>query len=335
MAETTAPAPPRPRRPGPPRTVLIVVVVIALAAALWLLLRPHRRGAELFTGYVVSENIYMASPVTGTVAAIAVKRGQQVAAGAPLFRIDPTVRAAETERARAQISANQASVANQEAALARARADLAAAQADAERSGAELARLTAAQREKPGSVAQLQIDQTRADNLAALRRRDAARAQLGSAQAAIEGAQANVTEARAGLSAAQRELDELSPVAPRAGRIDDIMFKPGETVPPNVAVVSIVPNDEIRVRFYVPQALVNAYKPGRRVAIACDGCAAGMTAVVDFVSSRPEFTPPIIYSLDARQKLVFLVEAVPSSPLALIPGQPMDVAPTARDLPRR
>ena len=333
MAET-APAPP-PRRRRPPRNVLIALLAIALIAALWLLLRPDRRGEELFTGYVVSENIYMASPVTGTVAAIAVKRGQQVAAGAPLFRIDPTVRAAETERARAQISASQASVAGQEAALARAHADLAAAQAEAERSGAELARLTAAQREKPGSVAQLQIDQTRAANLAALRRRDAAGTQLGSAQAAIESARAQVVESRAGLSAAERELAELSPVAPRAGRIDNIMFKPGETVPPNAAVVSIVPNDEIRVRFYVPQRLVNAYKPGRKVAIACDGCARGMTAVIDFVSSRPEFTPPVIYSLDAREKLVFMVEAVPSAPLTLIPGQPMDVAPRAADLPRR
>lgn len=334
MAET-APAPSRQHRRRPPRAALIALAVIALAVALWLLLKPQRRSDELFTGYVVSENIYMAAPVAGTVQTIAVRRGQSVTPGAPLFRIDPTVRAAEADRARAQIAANQASVAGQQAALARAGADLAAAAADAERSGAELARLTGAQREKPGSVAQLQIEQTRATHLAALGRRDAARTQLGAAASAIEGAQAQVSEARAGLSAAQRELDELAPVAPRAGRIDDIMFKPGETVPPNAAVVSIVPTDEIRVRFYVPQSLVNAYKPGRRVAIACDGCRQGMTAVIDFVSSRPEFTPPIIYSLDARQKLVFLVEAVPSAPLALTPGQPMDVAGAARDLPRR
>lgn len=326
---------PSSHRRRPPRAVPILLAVIALAVVLWLLLKPQRRSDELFTGYVVSENIYMASPVTGALAAVAVKRGQQVTPGAPLFRIDPTVRAAETERARAQISANQSSVAGQQAALARARADLAAAQAEADRSGAELVRLSAAQREKPGSVAQLQIDQTRADHRAALRRRDAARAQLGSAQAAIESARAQVTEARAGLSAAQRELDELSPVAPRAGRIDDIMFKPGESVPPNTPVVSIVPTDEIRVRFYVPQALVSGYQPGRRVAIGCDGCRPGMSAIVDFVSSRPEYTPPIIYSLDARQKLVFLVEAVPSAPLALVPGQPMDVAGRAADLPRR
>jgi HlyD family secretion protein len=111
------------------------------------------------------------------------------------------------------------------------------------------------------------------------------------------------------------------------------MFKAGETVPANVPVVSIVPDGEVKVRFYVPQALVNAYKPGRKVAIGCDGCAAGLTATVNFVASEPEFTPPVIYSLDARQKLVFMVEAVPSNARALVSGQPIDVAPGAGDLP--
>ena len=48
-----------------------------------------------------------------------------------------------------------------------------------------------------------------------------------------------------------------------------------------------------------------------------------------------EYTPPVIYSLETRDKLVFLVEAVPSNPRALVPGQPIDVAPTAEALPRR
>ena len=113
------------------------------------------------------------------------------------------------------------------------------------------------------------------------------------------------------------------------------MFKAGETVPANVPVVSIVPDGEVKVRFYVPQALVSAYKPGRKVAIGCDGCAAGLTATVNFVATEPEFTPPVIYSLDARQKLVFMVEAVPSNGRALVPGQPIDVAPRAGDLPKK
>lgn len=334
MAEASE-APPEKRR-VPVRAILIGLVVVALGIVLWLFLRPgDRRGAEVFTGYVISDDIYMSSPVAGTLTAVAVQRGQRIAAGAPLFRIDPTVRAAQTEQARAVIAANEAQVGQQEAGLARARADLAAAQADADRTGVELQRLSAAQREKPGSVAQLDIDRARASHDGALQRRDAARTQLGSASAAIAAARAQVRQAQAGLTSAERELSDLAPVAPSGGRIEDVMFKPGESVPPNVPVVSIVPDGQVKVRFYVSQALVNGYKPGRKVAIGCDGCAAGMTAVVEFVASEPEYTPPVIYSLDAREKLVFLVEARSSDPRKLLPGQPIDVASLAGDLPQR
>jgi HlyD family secretion protein len=335
MAEEAEPHPPE-RRRVPPRAIVAIAIVAVVALVLWLLLRPGDGGdAKSFTGYVVADNIYMTSPVAGTLAGVAVERGQRVAAGATLFQVDPTQRAAGADRARAEIRADEAQVNQQQAALAESREDLAAAQADAARQGAQLKRMTAAQAEKAGSVAQVDIEQVRAAYEAALRRADAARAQLGSASAAIAAARAQVRGSEAGLTSARRQLSELAPVAPMAGRIEDVMFKPGETVPANVPVVSIVPDGEVKVRFYVPQALVGAYRPGRKVAIACDGCAAGMSATVDFVASEPEYTPPVIYSLDARQKLVFMVEAVPSSPRALVPGQPIDVAPGADDLPTR
>ncbi|KEZ21056.1 Secretion protein HlyD precursor [Sphingobium yanoikuyae] len=320
----------------PVRPILILVAVIAVGIALWLFLRPgERKGDEVFTGYVVSDNIYMSSPVAGTLTKVAVQRGQRVAAGDALFRIDPTVRAAETEQARAAIATNEAQVSQQQANLARARSDLAAAQADADRAGAEYRRLAAAQREKPGSVAQLDLDQARASYDGALRKRDAARTQIGSATGAIDAALAQVRQSQAGLTSAERQLDDLAPVAPAAGRVEDVMFRRGESVTPNAPVVSIVPDGQVKVRFYVSQALVSRYQPGRKVVISCDGCPAGMTAIVEFVANEPEYTPPVIYSLDAREKLVFLVEALPKDPRKLLPGQPVDVAPSASDLPAR
>jgi HlyD family secretion protein len=335
VAKAPEPAP-RGARHVPIRAIAAVTVVVIAIGLVWFFISQHNhKGGEAFTGYVVSDNVYMSSPVSGTLTAISVNRGDRVAAGQPLFRVDPTVRAAQADQARAQIAGSQAGVAQQEGALAQAKANLASAQADADRNETEARRLAAAQREKPGSVAQLQLDQAQAAYKSALDKRDAARAQLKSASAAVAASQAQVRQAEAGLTSAQRQLSDLAPVAPGAGRIDDIMFKPGESVAANAPVVSIVPDGEVKVRFYVPEAQVNAFKPGRKVAIACDGCAAGMTASVDFVASRPEYTPPVIYSLDARQKLVFMVEAVPSDPRALVPGQPMDVASSAKDLPRK
>ena len=58
----------------------------------------------------------------------------------------------------------------------------------------------------------------------------------------------------------------------------------------------------------------------------CDGCAPDLRARVSYVSPDPEFTPPVIYSLQNRQKLVYLVEARPEDDEgALQPGQIVDV----------
>ena len=44
-----------------------------------------------------------------------------------------------------------------------------------------------------------------------------------------------------------------------------------------------------------------------------------------FISRTSEFTPPVIYSLDERSKLVFLIEARTETPGDLRVGQPVDV----------
>ena len=320
----------------PARPILIVAALAIAALALWWFTRPAGQpSGQVFTGYVISDNIYMTSPVAGTLTSVSVERGQRVAAGDALFSVDPTVRAAQTDQARASITANEAQVRLQQAGLARARADLATAQAEVDRAAVDLNRLAAAQREKPGSVAQIDIDRARTSYDGASRRREAARTELGSASASIDAARAQVQQSRAGLTSAERQLNDLAPVAPAPGRIENVMFRTGESLSPNLPVISIVPDGQVKVRFYVSQSLVSSYRPGQRVAVGCDGCPKGMTATVEFVASEPEYTPPVIYSLDARQKLVFLVEARPANPGALVPGQPIDVTLAARDLPRR
>ena len=58
----------------------------------------------------------------------------------------------------------------------------------------------------------------------------------------------------------------------------------------------------------------------------CDGCKDAMGAEVSYVANEPEFTPPVIYSLENRQKLVFLIEAEPNSDAHILkPGQIVDV----------
>jgi len=92
-------------------------------------------------------------------------------------------------------------------------------------------------------------------------------------------------------------------------------------------VVGVSLNERIKVRFFVPEQEVARYRPGRTVRFSCDSCAAGLTARISFVSPRPEFTPPVIFSIDNREKLVFKLEARAPGGLSLHPGQPVQVKP--------
>lgn len=320
------------------RRPLVIGLVVGGAACtllVWSLSDRRSSDTPMFTGYVVSQNLYMSAPVAGVVDTLDVVRGQRVEAGAPLFRIDPTSLGARADQAIAQVNQGQAQLEADVAALNKARADLAAADVDVDRTGSDLARYLAAEQEKTGSVAGQQLDQARTAAAGAQRRRDAARTDVDAAAARIAASRAAIQGSQAGVVDARRQLSQLSSVAPIAARVEDVMYQAGEWVAANAPIISLVPDDQVKVRFYVPQAVVSAYPPGATVAIACDGCASGMTARVNYVASRPEYTPPIIYSLAARDKLVFLVKAAPSAPRALTPGQPIDVTPLKTPPARR
>jgi len=101
-------------------------------------------------------------------------------------------------------------------------------------------------------------------------------------------------------------------------------------VPAGRPVVSLLPPGNIKVRFFVPEPVLASIDYGDVVKVGCDSCSSDITAHISFIARQSEFTPPVIYSLEERSKLVFLVEALPSNPGALRVGQPVDVRLTAQ-----
>ena len=116
------------------------------------------------------------------------------------------------------------------------------------------------------------------------------------------------------------KLDQLAPRAPVAARVQDVFFQQGEWAAANQPVVSLLPDDKVKIRFFVPEQDVARYHLGDTIHFSCDGCAAGLTARVIYISAQPEFTPPIIYSRSSRDRLVFLMEALPGEPEGAEPG---------------
>ncbi len=315
------------------RIAAILAVLLALAALAWW---AWGRGgeADVLSGYVEGEALYLSSATAGTLDAVFVQRGQRVKEGDPLFVADAAPLVAQRDQAAAALAAAQAQAADArkgvrpvelsvfDAELSAARAQLKEAQADYGR---------VAKLEADGVYAPARLDQARAARDTAQarvgeaeRRREAAT--LGARQDAVRAADAQVEQAKAALAEAESRLEQVSPRAPTAARVQEVFFQPGEWAAPNQPVVSLIPDGRVRLRFFVPEEEVSKYRVGATVNFTCDGCEAGQ-AKIDYISPSPEFTPPVIYSRNARDRMVFLVEARPAEPRSLNPGQPVDVEP--------
>jgi HlyD family secretion protein len=321
---------------GPPKQVIALAVAALVGGSYWYLTRPDPDANWL--GYVEAETMYVAAPVSGRLAARPVERGMSVAAGALLFTLDPESSDAETARAEAQVAASQAEAANlstarqrqaeldvSRAAEAGAAAQLTKAQADFTRVAALSAR---------GFASRSQLDAARAARDAASAQLAQTRAQIASGQLStgrseqLAAARAQIAGAEAALRGQRQRRREIAPVAPAKGVVEQTFYNPGEWVPANSPVVSVLPDDKRKLRFYVPQERLAGLRPGASIGFTCDGCGGTRQAKISYISPRAEFTPPVIYSEGARSKLVFQVEALlPPSDKPLPPGLPVEVIP--------
>jgi HlyD family secretion protein len=145
-------------------------------------------------------------------------------------------------------------------------------------------------------------------------------------QKAYDDAEASLRTAEARLNSARTRLDRRHLSSPIEGTVQEIYFRVGEMVPAGRPIVSLLPPENVRVRFFVPQAVVPQVRIGDRITINCDGCAQGLLARVNFISAQAEFTPPIIYSQEERSRLVFRIEAIPEKPADVRVGQPVSIA---------
>jgi HlyD family secretion protein len=319
----------------PPLRPLIALLVIAGlgAAGFWWTARETTPGT--LTGYVEGEALHFAAPGSGTLVRLSVERGDRVQAGGALFEMDSDSARARIEQAASALAASQARAEDagkgqRPEELAVIAAGEAAASARLEEARAELARVrTLAER---GVAAPARLDQAEtAFSTAQAAHREAisqiGAARLGAREDQARAAQAEARQAEAALREAEIALAQLSPRAPADALVENVFHRPGEWVGANQPVVALLPDERVRLRFFVPETVLPRYRPGREIAFSCDGCPQGLTARITRTGARAEFTPPVIYSQGSREKLVFMVEALPADPGGLAPGQPVDIVP--------
>lgn len=286
------------------------------------------------TGYVEGEYVLIAPVATAEITGLAVARGDQVEAGATLVemeRRDAEIALAEAAAALAQAESQLANLreGRRPEEIRVIEATLASARAQADEADRAAARMLSLSQRGAATTTQADDAATRAtvaharlaeaEATLAVARLPARPQEIAAAEAAVDGATA--ARAKAEWNLAQRRL-----TAPAAGTVNDVIRTPGELAGPAAPVLSLLPEGAVKLRLYVPEAAIAAIRQGSRLSVHCDGCADGLSATVTYVSDTPEFTPPVIYSLENRQKLVYLIEARPEDAPGLKPGQIVDVS---------
>jgi len=238
-----------------------------------------------FQGYVEGEYVYVASPLGGALARLAVARGDTVKPGQLLFELERQSEAAVLDQAQKNLEQAKAGHDMAESTYQRRKA----------------------LRESPSAVVSAEeLDRARAD-------RDATDAQLASQSAALD--------------KARWSFDQKQQSAPTNAFVQDTLYRQGEWVAAGNPVISLLPPENLKVRFFVPQEALPQIKPGAIATVTFDGSTKTYSATVNYISAQAEFTPPVIYNRENRSKLVFMIEAKFSAADApeLRPGQPVDV----------
>lgn len=319
------------------RWIAVIVIVVGAGAAWWWHAARPPAPVE-WQGYAEADFVKVGPTQQGLLTAVAVVRGARVEAGMPLFDQDDTQDRAARDQAARQLKQAEEQLANlrtggKPTEIAQAEANLADASAARDKLAADLRRNE--DLVKIGGISRQQLEDQRADlrsSTARVQGLEAAVVQL-KAPLGRDGeirAQSELIESlRAGVAMAQWRIDQRHVASPATGAVADVLARPGETIPAGGPVVSLLPPENIFVRFFVPEPRLAEVHDGDRVALVCDRCPPDLTATVSFISPQAEYTPPVIYSETIRAKLVYMVEARPLRDRAgvLNPGQPVAVRP--------
>lgn len=289
-----------------------------------------------FQGYIEGEYVYLASSRSGRLETLQTGRGSMVVQNALLFTLEDeyekqALKLAEHDLLAAIAQLDDMETGRRPEEIAMAEAQLNSAKAAAANAAALLHRHE--NLIKSGGISRQEFD----DSKAAVRTTEARVAELTSQIAVynlperagrIQAQKAAVSAAEARIAQARWEVEQKQVYAPAAGRVYDTLFKTGELVPAGSPVIQLLPPENIKIRFFVPESLIGELSTGSQVLVQADGRAEPLSATIIYISSKAEYTPPVIYSNETRSKLVFMVEAQPSPQVAptLHPGQPVNVS---------
>ena len=287
-----------------------------------------------FQGYLEADYIYISSETGGTLEELAVTKGDWVEKDILLFKLDATPLKALRDQARAQLRQARAQTADLEQPSRPSEISAQDAVVAQQQAVTELSAIVSKRQYElmqDGATPEEDYDQaqyTHQQNQAALLQTEAqlATAHLGSRTNQILAAHHNETAMKEALEHAEWQLKQTQKAVPTYSFVYDTLYRVGEYVPAGNPVVILLPPENIKLRFFVTQRVVDNLKMGQNINFTNAGGPL-IPARINYISSNPEYTPPVIFSRETSAKLVFMIEAVIDIEIAkkLHPGQPVEV----------
>ena len=283
-----------------------------------------------FQGYIEGENLYVVSSNAGNLIHLMVHRGQFVKKGDLIFQLAPepqkmAVLESQDNYFQAQrilqdliLPKRNAEITAIKAQIAQAQAQIKLADLRVTRNKTLYAKHVMDKDTLDASIEhQAEVVQLKAQYLANLDL-----AQQGARSEQIRAQSFMVQAQQEKLRQARWELAQKTQRAPDDGLIFDTYFKEGEYVPAQKPVASLLSPKQVRIDFFVSTVELSLLKIGQKIGYTLDGSDQMRYANINYISSEAEYVPPLIYSRENQDNVVFRVKASLRDAFDVKPGQP-------------
>jgi len=291
------------------------------------------REQHRFQGYVESDNLLLASPFSGNLIKLSVVRGEFVEKSDVLFQLDPNPQVIEAKQADFLLKEGEFNLKDSESPRRKPEIDAASAQNKQVEARLRLAELRKKRyhdlyTKRAGDLDRSDQARERVLELKEAKKQSEAElelAKLGARENIIKEKKTRVELLVEKTNLSKWELAQKTGYAPAAGIVFDTYYHEGEWVPAGAPVISFLVPDYINIEFFVPAAVLSKLRTTQTVYFTCEGCAAKNKAVINYISPEAEYVPPLVYSRNNYDKLVFRIKASPEKPGLFKPGQPVTI----------
>ena len=307
------------------RTLVILILISALSAC--------GKSEHTYQGYVEGENIYLASPYSGTLTHVFVLRGEPVKKGKLLFQLDSNPQALQIQQAKSSVV--QARHIYHDMTEPKRPPEIAAIEAQIAQTETQIRLADLRVHRYQTLYAKHALDKDSVDAavehynelgyLKAQFEDNLELAKLGSRESQLKAQKAQISMLYTKQKEIEWQISQKSIVAPKDGVIFDTYFKQGEFVDTTKPIAALLASEDRRIEFFVPASALPSLRVGKHIAFDCDGCSKKNQAQIQYISPEAEYVPPLVYSRENMDKLVFRVKASIHDADQFKPGQPVVV----------